>query len=256
MVQEGIVLEHRVCSRGIEVDKAKVEIIKKLPLPTSVNGFGSFLGHATLDWNLLYELMCDASLYVVEAILAQQKEKIFHPIYYANKTLNDAQLNYTIAEKKLLAIMFAFDKFCSYLMGTKMSMGWQYLTKTRDASQQHSKEKCLLQLNEMDEFRLQAYESANIYKEKTKRWHDKKIIKCSFQPSQHVLLYNSQLRFSSGKLKSRWSVPFVVTKVFPHVAVELSKENRTFKVNGQRLEHYWGGEIKRQKYSISLINAN
>ncbi|KAL4352618.1 hypothetical protein GQ457_06G006820 [Hibiscus cannabinus] len=71
------------------------------------------------DWKLPFELMCDASDYAVGAVLGQRKGKIFHPIYYASKTLNDAQVNYTTTEKEMLAVIFAFDKFRSYLIGTK-----------------------------------------------------------------------------------------------------------------------------------------
>ncbi|KAL4385534.1 hypothetical protein GQ457_15G016780 [Hibiscus cannabinus] len=72
------------------------------------------------DWTLPFELMCDASDYVVGAVLGQRKGKIFHPIYYASKTLNDAQVNYTTTEKELLAVIFASDKFRSYLIGAKV----------------------------------------------------------------------------------------------------------------------------------------
>ncbi|EOX94137.1 F7F22.17, putative [Theobroma cacao] len=64
--------------------------------------------------------MCDASNYVVGAVLGQRKAKILHPIYYASRTLNEAQANYTITNKELFVVVFAFDKFCSYLVGTKV----------------------------------------------------------------------------------------------------------------------------------------
>ena len=64
--------------------------------------------------------MCDASDYAVGAVLGQHKEKMFHAIYYSSKTLNDAQINYMTTEKELLAVVFAFDKFRSYLIGTKV----------------------------------------------------------------------------------------------------------------------------------------
>ena len=105
--------------------------------------------------------------------------------------------------------------------------------------------KRLLQLNELDEFRLQAYESASIYKEKTKKWHDKKIVEREFVSGQLVLLYNSRLRLFPGKLKSRWSGPFKVKRVFPHGAVEIENlaDNSLFTVNGQRLKLYHSGEV-------------
>ncbi|CAN6567567.1 unnamed protein product [Malus baccata var. baccata] len=72
------------------------------------------------DWSLPFELMCDASDYALGAILGQRKEKKPHVIYYASRTLNDAQLNYSTTEKELLAVVFALDKFRSYLIGTKV----------------------------------------------------------------------------------------------------------------------------------------
>ncbi|KAI3805537.1 hypothetical protein L1987_28005 [Smallanthus sonchifolius] len=63
--------------------------------------------------------MCDASDFAVGAVLGQRREKQFHPIYYASKTLNDAQEHYTTTEKELLAVVFAFDKFRSYLVLSK-----------------------------------------------------------------------------------------------------------------------------------------
>ena len=71
------------------------------------------------DWNLPFELMCDASDYAVGAVLGQRREKKFQSIYYASKTLNEAQQNYTTTEKELLAVVFSFDKFRSYLVLSK-----------------------------------------------------------------------------------------------------------------------------------------
>ncbi|CAN6586191.1 unnamed protein product [Malus baccata var. baccata] len=72
------------------------------------------------DWSIPFELMCDASDYALGAVLGQRKNKHSHVIYYASRTLNDAQLNYSTTEKKLLAVVFALDKFRSYLIGTKV----------------------------------------------------------------------------------------------------------------------------------------
>ncbi|KAD2806207.1 hypothetical protein E3N88_39584 [Mikania micrantha] len=170
MVTEGIVLGHKISRDGIEVDRAKIETISKLPPPTNVRAVCSFLGHAGFyrrfikdfskitrpmtrllekdvefkfseecmrafeflkeklvsspiliapDWSLPFELMCDASDFAVGAVLGQRKNKHFHPIYYASKTLDDAQENYTTTEKELLAVVYAFDKFRSYLVLSK-----------------------------------------------------------------------------------------------------------------------------------------
>ena len=64
--------------------------------------------------------MCDASDYAGGAVLGQRKEKFFHVIHYASKVLNDAQSNYTTTEKELLAIVYALEKFRSYLIGSKV----------------------------------------------------------------------------------------------------------------------------------------
>ncbi|KAM1936791.1 hypothetical protein ACFX15_014018 [Malus domestica] len=72
------------------------------------------------DWSLPFELMCDASDYALGAVLGQRKDKRPHAIYYASRTLNYAQLNYSTTEKELLAVVFALDKFRSYLLGTKV----------------------------------------------------------------------------------------------------------------------------------------
>ena len=189
MVQEGIVLGHRISARGIEVDRAKIEAIEKLPPPSSVKGIRSFLGHAGFyrrfikdfsqiakplsnllvqgipfefdsqclqaftvlkdklisapivvapDWSFPFELMCDASDYVIGAVLGQKREKIFQVIYYASRTLNDALLNYATTEKELLAIVFAFDKFRPYLIGNKVVVhtdhsAIKYLMTKKDA---------------------------------------------------------------------------------------------------------------------------
>ena len=84
-----------------------------------------------------------------------------------------------------------------------------------------AREKQMLQLSELDEFRNEAYENARIYKEKTKAWHDKHIVRKEFEPSQQVLLFNPRLKLFPGKLKSKWSDPFTVVQVFPYGGVEI-----------------------------------
>nr|GEZ63001.1 reverse transcriptase domain-containing protein [Tanacetum cinerariifolium] len=101
-----------------------------------------------------------------------------------------------------------------------------------------------VQLNELNELRDHAYENSLIYKEKTKRIHDSKIKNHVFNVGDRVLLFNSRLKIFSGKLKTRWSGPFTIAKVFPYGTVELSQANRpNFKVNGHRVKHYFGGDV-------------
>ncbi|GJV04551.1 putative nucleotidyltransferase, ribonuclease H [Tanacetum coccineum] len=170
MVKEGIVLGHKILGAGIEVNRAKIDVIAKLPYPINVKGVRSFLGHAGFyqrfikdfsmiskpmtkllmkdtkfdfsndfkkafnilkeklttapiiispDWNVPFELMCDASDFAVRAVLGQRIDGKFKPIYYASKTLNNAQEHYTTTEKELLAVVFSFDKFHPYLVLSK-----------------------------------------------------------------------------------------------------------------------------------------
>ena len=169
MVTEGIILGHRISTVGLEVDQAKVSIIKTLLPPTTVKGIISFLGHAGFyrriikdfskiarplcrllekdtkfnfdqsyqssfeeiisrlveapimakpDWNNEFEIMCDASDYAMGDVLGQRIDKMFRAIYYASKTFNEAQENYSTTEKEMLAMVFACEKFRPYILGS------------------------------------------------------------------------------------------------------------------------------------------
>nr|GFC37457.1 reverse transcriptase domain-containing protein [Tanacetum cinerariifolium] len=101
-----------------------------------------------------------------------------------------------------------------------------------------------VQLNALNELHDHAYENSLIYKEKTKRIHDYKIKNRVFNFGDRVLLFNSRLNIFSGKLKTRWSGPFTIAKVFPYDTVELSHANGpNFKVNDHCVKHYFGGDV-------------
>ncbi|CAN6547010.1 unnamed protein product [Malus baccata var. baccata] len=192
MVKQGIVLGHLISNRGIEVDKAKIDAIEKLPPPTTVKSVRSFLGHAEFyrrfikdfskisrplcnllakdalfvfdeacleafkklktlltiapiiaasNWSLPFELMCDASDYAMGVVFGQRKDRLPQVIYYASRTLNDAQLNYATTEKELLAVVFSLEKFRSYLVGAKVIIytdhaALKYLLSKKDAKPQ------------------------------------------------------------------------------------------------------------------------
>lgn len=189
MVREGIVLGHKISEEGIQVDRAKIEAIEKLPPPANVKGVRSFLGHAGFyrrfikdfskiiqplckllekesdfifddaclqafhtikeklisapiitkpNWEMPFEIMCDASDYAVGAVLGQRVDKLFRPIYYASKTMNEHQINYTTTEKEMLAVVFALDKFRSYILGSHITIftdhsALRYLFAKKDA---------------------------------------------------------------------------------------------------------------------------
>jgi hypothetical protein len=193
-----------VSERGIEVDRAKIEVIKQLPPPVNVRGIRSFIGHAGFyrrfikdfshiarpltnllakdipfefddaclksfnilkkalisapiiqppDWSLPFEIMCDASDYAVGVMLGQTKDKKHHAIAYASKTLTGPQLNYATTKKELLAVVFAIDKFRSYLLGAKVIIytnyaALKYLLTKKDAKPRLIR--CILLLQEFD----------------------------------------------------------------------------------------------------------
>ncbi|XP_070056509.1 uncharacterized protein [Nicotiana tomentosiformis] len=115
MIREGIILGHKVSKSGLQFDDACLKAFEELKgrlvtAPIII----------TPDWGQPYELMCDASDIAIRAVLGQRRDKIFHSIYYASKTINPAQMNYTVTEKELLAVMWAFEKFRSYLVETKV----------------------------------------------------------------------------------------------------------------------------------------
>ncbi|CAM8940538.1 unnamed protein product [Rhodiola kirilowii] len=171
MVTHGVVQGHIISHKGIEVDKAKIDVIMTLPYPTTVRDIKSLLGHAGFyrrfikdfskkalplsnllqkdvpfdftdeckkafdelkqalvtapiicapDWTRPFEIMCDASDYTVGAVLGQRAEKKPVVISYASRTLDAAQKNYSTTEKELLAVVFALEKFRSYLLGAKV----------------------------------------------------------------------------------------------------------------------------------------
>nr|GEZ00577.1 reverse transcriptase domain-containing protein [Tanacetum cinerariifolium] len=188
-VKEGIVLGHKISKKGIEVDKAKIKVISKLPHPTTVKGIRSFLGHAGFyrrfikdfseisrpmahlleknspfifsneciqafrnlkeklteapilvapNWDQPFELMYDASDYAVSAVLGQRVKKYFRPIHYASKTKNQAETNYTTTENEMLAVVYALEKFRSYLIMNKSIVytdhsALEYLFAKKDA---------------------------------------------------------------------------------------------------------------------------
>ncbi|GJR13089.1 reverse transcriptase domain-containing protein [Tanacetum coccineum] len=165
MCREGIVLGHKISKSGIEVDRAKVDVIAKLPHPTTVKGVRSFLGHAGFyrrfiqDFSKIARPMThlleketpfvfskdciDAfetlKKKLTEApILVELERQALQPIHYASKTMTEAQIHYTTTEKEMLAVVYAFEKFRPYLVLSKSIVytdhsALKYLMNKQDA---------------------------------------------------------------------------------------------------------------------------
>nr|GEY02432.1 hypothetical protein [Tanacetum cinerariifolium] len=166
MIKEGIVLGHKISKNKIEVNKAKVDVIAKLPHPITVKGIRSFLGHAGFyrrklteapiliapDWDMPFELMSDASDFAIGAVLGKRQEKHFRPIHYASKTMTEAKLNYTTTEKEMLAVVYAFKKFQSYLIMNKSIMYTDHFALKYLFAKKDSKERLLRWVLPLQEF--------------------------------------------------------------------------------------------------------
>ena len=142
--------------------------------------------------------------------------------------------------------MIVFGKHCHLILELEYKAMW--VIKKMICDFKAAKENKLLQMNELEELINEAYDNTRIYKDKTKKWHDQKIMRKEFRVGELVLLYNSRLKLFLGKLKSRWSGPYTVVVVTPF-GVETLKSNfgDEFKVNGQRLKHYLGGRPHEEK---------
>ncbi|GKB39312.1 reverse transcriptase domain-containing protein [Tanacetum coccineum] len=318
MVKEGIVLGHKVSSAGLEVDKAKIDVISKLPPPTNIKGIRSFLGHASFyrrfikdflkiarpltkllekdtpfefddecqkafellkekltcapvivspNWNLPFELMCDASDFAVGAVLGQKDEikdrkgtenvAADHLSRIENDEISDdSEVDDNFLGKTLLEINTK-DEPCAYKTPTgttpyKLIYGKNYhlpfeikhrafwALKNCNPDLIAAGEKRMFQLHELDELRHQAYENSRLYKARTKVWHDRKLrMRKEFKQGNKVLLFHSKYKFKQPKLRSRWLGPYVVKHQYPSRYVELyGKDGKTFIVNGHQLKLY------------------
>nr|GEZ00900.1 reverse transcriptase domain-containing protein [Tanacetum cinerariifolium] len=288
MVKEGIVLGHKISKTGLRLTKPKSMSLLNYLIPQlskntlfifskdCIKAFQMLMKKLTEapiliapNWDMPFELMCDASDFAIGAVLGQHHEKHFRPIHYASKTMTDAESNYTTTEKEMLALVFGApraiisdrgthfcdDQFAKVMLkyGVTHCLSTVYHLQTSgqvEALKQANFDLAVagdhqkVQLNELNELRDDAYENSLIYKEKTKRIHDSKIKNRVFNVGDRVLLFNSRLKIFSGKLKTCWSGPFTITKVFPYGTIDLSQANRpNFKVNGHRVKHYFGGDV-------------
>ena len=131
-----------------------------------------------------------------------------------------------------------YGKTCHLLLEMEHRAYWVIKTLNFDLAKAGKQR--MLQMNELDELRRELYESSRIHKEMVKLFYDKNIVRKIFEPHQKVLLYSSQLHIFPGKLRSRWTGPFIVKIVHPYGVVEIEnlENGKLFKVNGQRLKPF------------------
>ena len=199
-------LGHIISKKGIEIDKAKIELISKLPSPTNVKIVRQFLGHTGFyrrfikdfskiakplykllekdakfiwdedcqksfeelkaylttapivrapNWELPFEVMCDARDLAIGAVLGQREEGKPYVVYHASKTLNEAQRNYTTTKKELMAVVYAMDKFCAYLIGSDIFIFMDHSALKYLLTKQNAKARLIRWVLLLQEFNLQ-----------------------------------------------------------------------------------------------------
>nr|GEX57837.1 DNA-directed DNA polymerase [Tanacetum cinerariifolium] len=242
MCKEGIVLGHKISKSGIEVNRAKVDVIAKIPHPTTVKGVRSFLGHVgsenlaadhlsrlenshkdvleNKDINEIFPLQTLGSLssgstpwfadianfharnFIKKGLTSQLKKKFFKDVF---RTAFKTPIGCT-------PYKLVYEKSCHLPIELEHKAYWALKLVNFDLKTAGDHRK--LQLNELNELRDQAYKNSLIYKERTKKLHDSKIKNRIFNVGDQVLFFNSRLKIFLGKLKTRWSGPFTITQVF------------------------------------------
>ncbi|GKB43710.1 hypothetical protein Tco_0888652 [Tanacetum coccineum] len=224
MIKEGIVLGHKVSSAGLEVDKAKIGVISKLPTPTNIKGIRSFLRHTGFYRHFIKDFS------KIARPLTKMIEKDT-PFDFDD----ECQKAFELLKEKLTCAPVIN---CHLPFEIEHRAYWALKNCNPDLIT--AGEKRMFQLHELDELRHQAYENSRLYKARTKVWHDRKLrMRKEFKKGNKVLLFHSKYKFKQPKLRSRWLGPYVVKHQYSSGYVELyGKDGKTFIVNGHRLKLY------------------
>nr|GEV60427.1 reverse transcriptase domain-containing protein [Tanacetum cinerariifolium] len=247
MVKEGIVLGHKISKKGIEVDKAKVDVISKLPHPTTVkecvDAFQTLnrkLTEAPIliapDWDIPFELMCDASDFAIgeeftfKVIDTKRAENLAGD--HLSRLKNPHQ---NVLDPKEINESFSLETL--NLVSTRGNQGTPWFA---DFANYYAGNFIVKDMSSQQKRKF--FKDVKHY-----FWDDPYLFKiCVDQVIRRVLLFNSRLKIFSGKLKSRWSGPFTISQVYPYGTVELSQPDvPNFKVNGHRLKHYFEEDIPK-----------
>nr|XP_033509551.1 uncharacterized protein LOC117274394 [Nicotiana tomentosiformis] len=218
---------------------------------------------ADFFWPTLYK---DARAYVAACDKYQRvgniskREKCLSTPFCASRKdwsvkLEEALWAYKTAFKTIIGTLpfkLAYKQLCHLPVKIEHKAYWAIKRLNLDFSL--AGEHRLAQMNALEEFRLDAYENARIFKEKSKRWHDHLIKTNEFHEGDKVLLYNGRLRLFPGKFKSRWTGPYMVKHVSPYGVTEIQNQDGTesFIVNGHKLKPYLVGGFAQQSSSIKI----
>ncbi|GKB36548.1 reverse transcriptase domain-containing protein [Tanacetum coccineum] len=203
---EGIDLGQKVSRKGLEVDKAKINVIAKLPPPTNVKAVRKAEALPTNDARVVFNFL----------------KKLFSRFRILKALISNRGTHFGNSQMEKILKKY----------GVHHRIATAYHPQTSG------------QLHELDELRLQAYENTKLYKARTKAYHDKKLrVRKEFKAEDKVLLYNSKYKFKAPKLRSKWYGPFIVKHGYPSGYVELyDKHGGSFIVNGHRVKLYHDGE--------------
>ncbi|GKA60682.1 reverse transcriptase domain-containing protein [Tanacetum coccineum] len=219
MVKEGIVLGHKISKKGIEVDKAKIDVIAKLPHPTTVKGIRSFLGHAgfypfqTLkkklteapiliapDWDQPFELMCDASDYAIGWFVGEKKNLAST----GSDKLDDALWAFRTAYKTPIGCTpykLVYGKSCHLPIELEHRAYWALKHANFDLKTAGDHRK--LQLNELNELRDQAYENSLDYRSGRRSIPNSKIKNRIFQCTDNANIIRKRSKTEQTRTRER-----------------------------------------------------
>nr|CAN63804.1 hypothetical protein VITISV_021831 [Vitis vinifera] len=274
MVHQGIVFGHIISEKGIEVDKAKVELIAKLPSPTTVKGVRQFLGHAGFyrrfiqdfsklsrplcellakDAKFVWDERCQKSFdqlndFAIGAVLGQREDGKPYVIYYASKTLNEAQRNYATTEKELLAVVFALDKFRAYLVGSFIIVFTDHSTLKYLLTKQDAKARLIRWILLLQEFDLQIRDKKGV--ENVVADH---LSRLAIAHNSHVLPINDDFPEESLMLleKAPWYAHIANYLVTSEVPSEWKAQDR--KHFFEKIHAYYWEEPFLFKYCVDQI---
>ncbi|GJY80851.1 reverse transcriptase domain-containing protein [Tanacetum coccineum] len=193
------------------------------------------------NWSLPFELMCDASDFAVGAVLGQRDKKHFHPIQFASKTLNRSQQNYMLTEKELLVVVFAFDKFRSYLVLSKIVVFIDHSAIKYLFSKQDAKPRLIRWILLLQEFDIKIKKkkgAKNVAANHLSRLEKPNLKELREEEINNEFLDEFLMSISTVEKESPWFADFANYLVGGILRKGLTYAQHSFIVNGHRVKIY------------------